>query len=141
MDSLWINKYRPTNLDEVVGNKFQIKKFKNWLTNLQNLKNQSIIISGNSGIGKSLIIKLILENFNYSVRIIYPNEIKDHRTFDDFYDYFNHKNSIYSKINFKNNFNNKLAIIFDETENISLISEKNMLLKFLNKTIKQNHSP
>jgi len=81
---LWINKYKPVNLKQIIGNCVQIDTFKKWLTDLSNNKNQSIIISGNQGLGKTLTIKLILENLNYIVRIINPNEIKDHRILDDF---------------------------------------------------------
>ena len=34
MNSLWINKYKPKNLDEIIGNKNQIKKIEEWLQNI-----------------------------------------------------------------------------------------------------------
>jgi len=101
MDKLWVNKYRPKYLNEVIGNKDQIDNIKKWILNLNTNKNQAIIISGIHGIGKSLTIKLIFEELNYLIRIIYPNEIKDHRSYDDFNDYHNFTNSIYSKIYFE----------------------------------------
>ena len=115
MDKLWVNKYRPKYLNEVIGHKEQINKIKKWILNLSANKNQAIIISGIHGIGKSLTIKLIFEELCYLIRIIYPNEIKDHRIFDDFYDYYNHKNSIHSKINFQNkNYFKEISIKKDE---------------------------
>lgn len=125
-NNLWINKYKPTNLSQVIGNKPQIKIFKEWLENIDSLKNQTIIISGNQGLGKTLIIKLILEEYDYIVRIINPNEIKDYKTYDDFNDYHNFLNSIYCKFYINNTIKNKIALIFDETENITLTSEKNI---------------
>jgi DNA polymerase III gamma/tau subunit len=92
MNKLWVNKYRPKYLNEVIGHTEQITQIKHWITNLNLNKNQAIIISGIHGIGKSLTIKLIFEELNYLIRIIYPNEIKDHRIFDDFNDYYNHNN-------------------------------------------------
>jgi len=125
-NDLWINKYRPTQISQIVGNKIQIDQFLNWLNNINISKKLTVIISGYQGIGKTLIIKLVLEENGYNVRIINPNEIKDHRLYDDFNDYHNFSNSIYSKISFnKNNFN-KIALIFDETENITLTNEKNI---------------
>ena len=100
MENLWINKYRYKSLNDIIGNKEQILKIKNWLININNYKSRAIIVSGVHGIGKSLTIKLLLDELNYLSRTIYPNEIKDHRIFDDFNDYYNHKNSIYYKINF-----------------------------------------
>jgi hypothetical protein len=112
----------------IIGNSEQISKFKEWLLNLNNTKSQGIIISGNQGLGKTLTIKLILESLNYIVRIINPNEIKDHRILDDFYDYYNFVNSIYSKIQFNDMKNKKIVLIFDETENITLTSEKKYIM-------------
>ncbi len=142
---LWINKYKPKNIDDIIGNQTQINNFKVWLTNIQknkenilNKKNSksdnTIIISGNQGLGKTLTIKLILEEFKYIIRIINPNKIKEHRdnkSETDISDYYNFVNSIYSKIKLnKNNqtINNKIAIIFDETENITLTSERKYIM-------------
>ena len=125
MNDLWINKYKPHKINEIIGNIKQIETFKQWI---QNPTNSSIIISGNQGLGKTLTIKLILEEFNYNIRIINPNEIKDHRLLDDFNDYYNFVSSIYSKISFNNTINKKIAVIFDETENISLTSEKKYIM-------------
>jgi DNA polymerase III delta prime subunit len=125
MNDLWINKYKPKFIKNIIGNVKQIESFKQWLNNSVN---SSIIISGNQGLGKTLTIKLILEEFNYNIRIINPNEIKDHRLLDDFNDYYNFVSSIYSKISFNNTINKKIALIFDETENISLTSEKKYIM-------------
>jgi replication factor C subunit 1 len=129
INDLWINKYKPTHINHVVGNMKQIQEIFKWLNNLKKNSN-SLIINGNQGIGKTHIIKLILEEFNYIIRIINPNDIKDHRIFDDIGDYNNYNNSIYSKINFNNNNNNnnKIALIFDEIENITLNSEKKYVM-------------
>ena len=128
MENLWINKYRSKSLNEIIGNKEQILKIKNWLLNINTYKSRAIIISGVYGIGKSLTIKLLLDELDYLAKTIYPNEIKDHRIFDDFNDYYNHKNSIYSKINFYDKKNKNLILIFEETENITLTSEKKYIM-------------
>jgi len=136
MNNLWINKYKPQNLDEIIGNKNQIKKIEEWLININTMKTMSLIVSGNHGIGKSLTLKYILQKNNYLVKTILPNEIKLYRNEDDFNDFFNYKNSIINKIKFSNNeLNKKLAVIFDETESITLTSEK----KFINELFKINN--
>jgi len=142
MDSLWINKYRPTNLNQIIGHKLQIKKFIEWVNTLKNkTKNNAIIISGNHGIGKTLTIQLILEKMGYLSRVINPNEIKDFRNLDDFDEYYNQENSILSKLNFYKDKNNKIAIIFDETENISLTSEKKYIMDIFKENNKTNSFP
>lgn len=143
INDLWINKYKPTNINMVIGNINQINTFNSWLNNLPTNKNQSIIISGNQGLGKSLTIKLILEEHNYIVRTINPNEIKDHRILDDFNDYYNFVNSIYSKIQLKEGAINKkkIALIFDETENITLTSEKKYIIDIYKENNKNKAFP
>jgi len=129
MDTLWINKYRPNSLSQIIGHKLQIKKIKEWLVDVKHKnKNNAIIVSGNHGIGKTLTVKLILEEIGYIVRVINPSEIKDFRNLDDFDEYYNQENSIISQLNFYKNKNNKFALIFDETENISLTSEKKYIM-------------
>ena len=137
---LWINKYKPKNINDIIGNLNNINEFKKWLNNLNNNKNKGIIISGDQGLGKTLSIQLILENFGYIVRKINPNEIKDHRIYDDFNDYYNFKNSIYSKIK-SNNTKNKIALIFDETENITLTSEKKYIMEIYKENNKSKSFP
>lgn len=138
---LWINKYKPTSLSKVVGNLNQINVFRSWINNLSTHKNQGIIISGNQGLGKTLTVKLLLEEMGYIVRIINPNEIKDHRIYDDFNDYYNFVNSIYSKIEFNERTNKKIALIFDETENITLTSEKKYIMEIYKENNKTKSFP
>lgn len=142
MESLWVNKYRPKELSQIIGHKNQINKFKDWLLNIKTkLKNNAIIISGNHGIGKTLTIQLILEESGYQVRIINPNEIKDLRNLGNFDEYYNQHNSILSKLTFYKEKNNKIALIFDETENISLTSEKKYIMDIYKENNKTNSFP
>ena len=132
MTCLWINKYKPNNIDQIIGNSDKIEFIFDWLNNIINNK-QGIIISGSQGIGKTLSIELILKKMGYIVRIINLNDIKEHRTYNDFDDYYNFNNSIYSKINLSKN--KKVALIIDEIENITLTSEK----KFIMDIYKENN--
>jgi replication factor C subunit 1 len=132
MTYLWINKYKPTDIEQIIGNNDKIGNIYDWLNNLPSGK-QCIIISGSQGIGKTLSIDLILKKLGYIVRIINLNDIKEHRNYNDFDDYYNFNNSIYSKINL--NKNKKVALIIDEIENITLTSEK----KFIMDIYKENN--
>lgn len=140
-NDLWVNKYKPTCVNQIIGNSSQISEFKSWLNNLSTCKNQGIVISGNQGLGKTLTIRLLLEECGYIPRIINPNEIKDHRIYDDFNDYYNFVNSIYSKIQFCDNKNKKVALIFDETENITLTSEKKYVMEIYKENNKSKSFP
>lgn len=135
MKDLWINKWKPEDIKEIVGNKQAIKQFDEWLKNFDTGKKNSIIISGVHGIGKTLITKLLLEKYNYSYKLIYPDDIKSYRSDNDFVDYYNYNNSIQSTIKFTNKEKAKLSMIFDETESISLQSER----KFVFNIYKNNN--
>jgi predicted AAA+ superfamily ATPase len=137
-NELWINKYKSTSIHNIIGNQIQIKQILDWFNNLHSNSN-SLIITGPQGIGKTHIIKLILNEYNYWIRVINPNDIKDHRILDDFNDYYNHKNSIYSKNT--NDMKNKIALIFDEIENITLNSEKKYVMNIYKDNQKQKLFP
>ena len=78
MNNLWINKYKPNNLNEIIGNKNQIKRIEEWLKNIDTLKSMSLIVSGNHGIGKSLTLKYILEENNLATQNLdIVNEMED----------------------------------------------------------------
>lgn len=69
-DNLWINKYMPTKLNEIVGNKKNIKKICDWLSEFNNIdkkKSPILIIEGHCGCGKTLISKLAFKQFNYNM--------------------------------------------------------------------------
>jgi DNA polymerase III delta prime subunit len=136
MNSLWINKYCPKNVKDIIGHKNQIRKFKTWIKDYKESKIKSIVVSGSHGIGKTMTMKLILEELNYNPIIIYPNEIKEFRNNDNFKDYYNNKNSILFKMNTNSKMDNKkIAIIFNEAESISLTSEK----KYVFNIFKENN--
>ena len=128
MKELWINKWKPKNIKEFVGNKNNIKILDRWLDTFDTHNQNSIIITGTYGIGKSLIIKLLLDHYNYNYNIIYPDDIKKHRANNDFLDIYNYNNSINCKVNIKNTIKKKIAIVFDETELISLANERKFIL-------------
>jgi len=65
MCDTWIEKYKPNNIKDIIGNSSNILKFNHWLQNFENEKNSSIVISGYHGVGKNLITKIVLENNNY----------------------------------------------------------------------------
>ena len=138
MTYLWINKYKPTNISQIIGNNDKINIIIEWLNNIKN-NNQGIIISGTQGIGKTLAVELILKKLDYIIRIINPNDIKEHRIYNDFDDYYNFSKSVYSKINL--NKNNNVALIIDEIENITITSEKKFIMDIYKENNKKKYFP
>jgi replication factor C subunit 1 len=126
--NLLINKWKPNDISEIVGNKQSISKIDDWLSKFDKHNENCIIISGSHGIGKTLAIELLLKKYNYTSKIIYPDELKNFRNDTEFDDYYNYDNSVFTKFKMKSknntNDNKKIAIVFDEIESISLSSEK-----------------
>jgi replication factor C subunit 1 len=148
MDSnLWINKWKPTNIIDVIGNKQAVTKIDEWLSNFDKHNNNSIIISGSHGIGKTLGIELLLNKYNYTSKVIYPDELKNFRNGSDvdFDDYYNYENSVFSKFKMKSKNNSiqnkKIAIVFDEIESISLSSEKKYVFNIFKTNSKTKSFP
>lgn len=126
MSELWINKFQPTKIEQLIGKSSAILKISSWLNNIKNNKIQTLILSGHHGVGKSILIKLILEKFNYKPIIINQNDIKEYRNNDSLKDIF--------KMNNFDNINNfifkqRKALVFDGAESITLASEKRYIME------------
>ena len=135
MGILWIDKYHPKNIKEIIGSQVEINKIRNWLDNIDTSKKMSLVLSGNIGIEKTTIAKLILEEYNYFIKIISPNEIKEFRKNMNFDDYYKFEKSIFNTINFVGKKKKKISLILDESETITLNTEK----KFIHEIFKTNN--
>ena len=136
MDNSWLHKYKPKCLENVIGHKYQISDFEKWISKFDNKKKNyttnSLIISGIHGIGKTLIIDLILKKYNYDSMYINSSNIKD---FFDGSITKKDKNNVLEKylIDDSNSSMNDLieikrnAIIITDTEKITLTKEKKLL--------------
>jgi len=80
------DKYKPINFENFVGNSQNITSLQNWLINW-NLQNKSYkkcaLISGTSGIGKTLCIELLIKKYNLNPTYISPDEDVDKKFFQD----------------------------------------------------------
>ena len=78
------DKYKPTNFENFIGNSLNISSIQNWLINWS-LQNKSIkkcaLISGPSGIGKTLCIELLIIKYNLNPIFISPDEKSDKEFF------------------------------------------------------------
>ena len=68
--SLWVDKHKPTKISEIVGNKNNILKIKQWLIDHKNRvlgTPKAILVSGAPGIGKTSSCRLIGNLLGYNV--------------------------------------------------------------------------
>jgi replication factor C subunit 1 len=66
---MYTTKYRPNKLDDFVGNKNVIQPFIRWLLewNVNDKKTKCALVSGVNGVGKSLLVELILNKLDYNI--------------------------------------------------------------------------
>ena len=72
--------YKPTDISGIVGNKKNIDAIQQWILNIEtNTKNtkKCLLISGNSGIGKTLSIELILKTMKYNIVELNSDDERD----------------------------------------------------------------
>jgi replication factor C subunit 1 len=83
---MYTDKYRPTTLNEFVGNKNIIQLFIKWLLEWdpQNKKTKCALISGINGIGKSLLVDLVLKKHDYNLIHLSIDDDRDKETMNQF---------------------------------------------------------
>lgn len=139
---LWLDKYAPKKLDDIIGHSQSINQIKHWLTHFSinnhltswNEPVGSIIISGIHGIGKSVTIKMILQEFDYNIINMSSSNIKNNKSINKLLS--GSENGINNVLT-----NKKSALIIDDTENITLSTEKNLLLELYKNNDKKKMMP
>jgi replication factor C subunit 1 len=72
--------YKPTDINGIIGNKKNIDGIIQWIQNIENnIKNtkKCLLISGNTGIGKTLSVDLILKTFKYNIVELNSDDERD----------------------------------------------------------------
>ena len=71
-------KYRPNNLNNFIGNQHVILPFIRWLLEWDNKKkDKCALVSGVSGVGKSLLVELVLKKHDYNIIHLTIDDDKD----------------------------------------------------------------
>lgn len=78
-------KYRPNKLEDFVGNKNIIHPFISWLLewDMNNKKSKCALVSGVNGVGKSLIVELILKKHDYNIINLAIDDNRDKETINE----------------------------------------------------------
>jgi replication factor C subunit 1 len=76
---MYTSKYRPKKLEDFIGNKDVIQPFIKWLLewDVNDKKNKCILLSGLCGIGKTLLVELILKKHDYNIINIAIDDDRD----------------------------------------------------------------
>ena len=65
-DLLWVEKYRPKKISDVIGNELAITTFINWLKNKSRRK-KAVLLYGPAGVGKTALVNAASNQFNYTI--------------------------------------------------------------------------
>ena len=76
---MFTSTYRPKKIEDFIGNKCIIQPFIEWLLewNPNNKKNKCAVVSGICGIGKTLLVELILKKHDYNIIDIAIDDDRD----------------------------------------------------------------
>jgi len=142
VQTLWTEKYQPTSSNDLIINLNKVKQIKKWLENFKNENEPgTIIVSGNHGIGKNATLNILLKELNYTVNTLSSNNIKNKKTITEILNSCHQKQNILYFVTNDFNNNTKYALIIDDTETITLTSEKDSLLELCKNNDKNKIMP
>jgi replication factor C subunit 1 len=139
ISNIWINKYQPKTLNEIIGNKDQITRIKKWFSNYDNSNYHAAIISGGHGIGKNLITRLALEESGYQIKNLYSTTLKNKGIVSEIIHSCAKTKNAYTSFN--KGTVQKYAVVIDDTESITLSSEKDNLLELFKFNAENRYFP
>ena len=85
----WVDKYKPKNINDIIGNKNEITKIYKWLNVYtkktkpdKNWKN-GLLISGPPGIGKTSLAHIILKDLGYNTIEFNASELRTSKVINE----------------------------------------------------------
>ena len=135
---LWCEKYCPSKIEDVKGNKIKINNFINYIKS--DVRNPILVIKGPCGIGKSTIVRLVLKQQKYNIVEFNYSNIDTKKKFSEKIRNIFDKKSI-DRLFYKDG--KRTSIVIDEAENINTIYYKELvsLIKKRKKEKKKIRTP
>lgn len=130
-DELWVEKYRPKNIEDLIISKDNLKKIHIWINGFIKKKDpevsNSLFIYGPPGSGKTSLAYIILNKYKYDIIELNSSELRQKKVFMDKMDDILKKKNILSMF-YKTNKEN--AIIMDEIDGLT-IGERGTLTELI----------
>lgn len=139
MDLLWVKKYSPKILDDVLGNNKIIELSRIWLNKIKKNKHicNYLFFTGTTGVGKSITADLLLKEYNYDV---HEYNATNHEKISDFKETLKSLSKNVNVLQLMNFKTQKPALIIDEVCN-NYKSKVFELLSFISKNKKYSKIP
>ncbi len=112
---MWIEEYRPKDLDSFAGNKKAIDDIKGWIDDFRNQKQKAILIIGPTGCGKTTVAELLARRMRYNIIEKNASDIRSKKMLKSFFGHALEQQSLFYK--------GKLVLL-DEIEGISGIYDR-----------------
>lgn len=128
MDKLWVCKYQPYNINNLLLPKKSISLITEWIENVQTSKTKILLLYGPPGVGKTTLANVILNQYNYDVIEFNTSDVRNQKLIKE------KLNEIFNKQNIlglMNKESKKIGIIMDELDGISS-GERSGITEFLN---------
>ena len=158
----WLDKYKPTKLSEILGDKTQIQKIEQFIKqftkkniDINKITNPNLIITGTNGVGKTLVTNLVLKEngiekiiadlSNISVnrktkrkKKIEKEIMGSYRSVKTYYMSLKNSKKMLPTGEFSNK---KIALVFDDVSNISNPKEKEAIKAIIKTNNKYKEFP
>lgn len=135
--SLWVDKYRPINVNDIIGNNNEIMLIRKWLNVFKTKQpykgfKNCILISGPPGIGKTSTVHILLKEQGYDIIEFNASELRTSKIISDKLETILSGKSIQMIFNK----DTKTGIIMDEVDGIESRKEysSNDIINYINYT-------
>lgn len=127
----WLDKYKPEKLDDFICYEEEIKKIKKWMEDFKKDPHTSkkvLLLIGNTGIGKTRISEVLLEEYGYRKIEYNSSEIRSQRKISDVLE----KSLIYRNVfEMMDEENKPVGFLIDEIEGLIGTGDKGGFNEFL----------
>jgi len=150
----YLDKYKPKGLDEIIGNKSEIQRINTFVKqfntrkNIDSTPNPNLIISGPIGIGKTIMVDLILKANHFDKVTTNLSDIYCKKTKTDAGNITRSVETYYNMLRQKKNLCmlgstefNKVALVFDDISNISNPKKKDAVKALIKRNNKDKKFP
>ena len=79
-DHLWVEKYRPKDISEIIGNEEAKTTFINWLEKNKRRKKKAVLLYGPAGVGKTALVNAASNQFGFTIVEMNASDTRTEKT-------------------------------------------------------------